>query len=203
MLHDDQIRAFLAVNPPDDWHRELSLRVDPVSQALKSCSVLRWAPPHNWHLTLQFLGNWPEVRLKELREALGARKPTPAFALQPRGLGAFPDLKRPRVLFLQLDEGPSIVNLAGWVRRVVQEIWPGGPQDTRTFRPHLTLARIKGELSGGERARLGALDLTGLPALPVAEFGLVGSQLEAAGARHTMLESWPLAADGPAEQGPP
>jgi 2'-5' RNA ligase len=193
MPSDGKIRAFLAVNPPDHWHRELSLRVDPVRQALKGCSALRWAPPHNWHLTLQFLGNWPEARLKVLKEASGNRAAPSAFSLSPRGLGAFPDLRHPRVLFLQLDGGQAIVNLVEWVREAVQEIWPDGPQDARVFRPHLTLARVKGELSAQELARLGSLDLAELPALPVADFGLMGSELTASGARHTMLGSWLLA----------
>lgn len=190
------MRLFVAVHPGDQLRRELATRIDPVARDLARCRALRWTRPEAWHLTLQFLGDWPEARTDGLKQAL-ARVPVEGpLHLQPAGLGAFPDLRRPRVLFLHLDSGGKAEQLADRVRQAVQEVWPRGPQDLKAFRAHLTLARVKGTLSPAEIQAVQRLDLEGLPGCEVGQFRLVASELHRYGARHRALASVPLTSSG-------
>ena len=107
------------------------------------------------------------------------------FGLRPAGLGAFPNLRRPRVLFLHLEDDGAAARLAGAVREKVAGIWPDGPQDAKRFRPHLTLARIRRPLAGEQLKSLESMDMDGLPEVPVGGFTLFSSVLGREGARHT------------------
>ena len=191
------MRLFLAVNCGEQLQQELATRLDPVRRQLSGCPALRWARPDSWHLTLQFLGEWPESRLPGLERALDRLAGSGEFLLQPRGLGAFPGFRRPRVLFLHLESGGKAERLAAGIRDVVAEVWPDGPQDGKPFRAHLTLARVKGRLTAEQLAVLADLDLTGLPVEKVTDFRLVASVLHPAGARHRDLAVMPLAGKSP------
>lgn len=186
------MRLFLAVNPGDQWRRELATRIDPVRARLDSCGALRWSRPDNWHLTLQFLGDWPEDRIQPLKWALEQAEVGGSFILKPGSLGAFPELARPRVLFLHLASDGNAENLARAVRQTVARTWPAGPQDTRPFRAHLTLARVHGRLKEPEQEVLAELDLAGLPEIQVPEFRLVTSVLRPEGAEHRNLALFSL-----------
>jgi 2'-5' RNA ligase len=118
------------------------------------------------------------------------------FALPAGGLGAFPDLRRPRVLFLQLADDGAAAALARSVREKVAGIWPDGPGDTKPFRPHLTLCRIRRPLSDAGLKSLGEWDLGGLPELPVDGFALYSSVLGPGGARHTVEAEFGLRKKG-------
>ena len=82
--------------------------------------------------------------------------------------------------------------LAGRVREIVAETWRNGPQDTREFRGHLTLARIKGKLSGDEVNLLKKLELNDLPAIQVTGFSLMASELRPQGPRYRELAFYAL-----------
>jgi len=185
------MRLFVAVNPSERFRRELATRVDAWRQRLR----LAWTRPGAWHLTLMFLGEWPAERVPELQAALtaeaGRHEP---FALRYGGVGAFPDLRRPRVLFLQVDGGAALDRLAAGVRERVDLVWPEGPQDHKAFRAHLTLARIKGALRGDEHDLLAQLDLGRWEPETVSEFRLVSSELDRGGARHADLAVFDLGA---------
>jgi len=177
------VRVFLAVAPGEPFVAALSTRLDAVRGALP----VRWTRPSSWHLTLQFLGDWPESRLEALQEALAAFAAGPPFRLFPAGAGAFPDLRRPRVLFLHLrDDGPAAC-LAARLRDLVDGIWPDGPQDRKEFRPHLTLARVDRTLGRSDLKVFGSIDLSGLPEIPVEGFSLVASELGRGGPRYRDL----------------
>ena len=60
------MRAFLAVHPGDEFRAALSRRVDPWRDRIP----VKWTRPETWHLTLQFLGEWPAERLEALQERL-------------------------------------------------------------------------------------------------------------------------------------
>ena len=176
------VRLFVAVNLPEQLRRDLDTRLDTLRDRVR----IAWTRPETWHLTLMFLGEWPETRLQPLREALQeAVAPHPWFLIRPGAIGAFSDLRRPRVLFLHLDGGDPLRALARDVRAAVDAVWPDGPQDHKALRPHLTLARIKRPLQGDEGAQLRAFDVGTCAPFPVSAVHLMASELRAGGARHT------------------
>ena len=180
----------MAVNPPEQLCLDLATRLDAVHSRLR----IVWTRPEAWHLTLMFLGEWPAQRLPALGTALrDAVEPHRSFVIQPGHLGAFPNRRRPRVLFLHLDGGDPLQALADDIRAAVGAVWPDGPQDHKAFRPHLTLARVKKPLSGAERTVLRALDLGGWDSFAVEQIQLVASELRREGARYTVVESLDLA----------
>ncbi|MCP4572369.1 MAG: RNA 2',3'-cyclic phosphodiesterase [bacterium] len=186
------MRAFLAVHPGEEFRSALSTCLDPWRRRIP----IRWTRPDAWHLTLQFLGEWPDERLQALQERLdGVAGPAP-WSLRPAGLDAFPNLRQPRVLFLQLEDDGRIARLASLVRGAVADAWPDGPQDTKPLRPHLTVARVKDPLEQSQVNGLKDIDLDGLPPLAVTGFALVGSRLQPDGPRYRDVAFWRLRKKG-------
>ena len=177
------MRVFLAVAPGDPFTAALSARLDGVRDRLP----VRWTRAHAWHLTLQFLGEWPQDRLEALQVALAGFAAGPPFRLRPAGPGAFPHMRRPRVLFLHLEDDGPAAHLASRLRVLVDGIWPDGPQDRKAFRPHLTLARVDRTLGFDHVKIFENIDLSGLPEIPVEGFSLVASELGPGGSRHRDL----------------
>lgn len=179
----------MAVNPPRQLRQELATRLDTSWRRLP----LAWTRPEAWHLTLMFLGSWPEQKVPGLVAGLQAAAARHApFDVRPGGLGAFPGLQRPRVLFLHLDGGDALRTLAQDVRQAVDRAWPDGPQDRKDWRPHLTLARVKQPLPPADQAVLRGLDLGALPAFTVTAAWLLESELRPGGARHSVRAELPL-----------
>lgn len=185
-------RSFVAVPCGEPLAVDLSRRLD----ALPGRAPARWTRPDTWHLTLQFLGDWPDDRLAALAGGLRAVAGPGPFVLRPTGLGGFPDLRRPRVLFLQFSGTEPLLELAGEVRRASARAWADGPQDTRPVHPHLTLARVRDPLEESALNRLRDIDLTGLPDLACERFGLMASTLGPGGARHRELAGFALRKKG-------
>lgn len=146
------------------------------------------------HLTVRFLGETEPTRLPAVRTALGsAARSVPPFRIVLQGIGGFPSLERPRVLFAAVSIGAtSARELAGAVDRALAAA--GFPSDARPFVPHLTLLRVR---SPREAARVEALrELPSdrpLGEIEVTELLLVESVLGHDGARHTVLDRFPLA----------
>lgn len=190
------MRLFVAVNCPQPFVDDLATRLDTWRRELP----LAWTPPGTWHLTLMFLGEWSAERLPALREALADEVAGHApFTVQPGGLDAFPDLRSPRVLFLQFSpsDGGPLQALAAGVRARVESTWPAGPQDRKAFKPHLTLARVKSPLSRDQREILGRIDLGAWPAQSIAAVRLVASELLSQDVRHVDQAVFPLGTPGP------
>lgn len=186
------VRLFVAVPCGEPLRAALTSRLD----ASGTGPDVRWTRPDTWHLTLQFLGDWPRNRVPALVEAFTEVADSSPFTLPVRGLGAFPGLRRPRVLFLQVADDGAAAALARSVREKVAGIWPEGPQDTKPFRPHLTLSRIRRPLTRNDLNYLREWDLTGLPDLTVEGFRLYSSVLGPAGARHAVEAEFALRKKG-------
>jgi len=182
------MRVFLAVHPGTQLVQTLTTALDSASPRLP----VRWTRSATWHVTLQFLGEWPAERVEQLQDALAARSWGSGFDLIPAGLGAFPRLRAPRVLFLQFEDDGQATLLADRVRATVARVWPDGPQDTKSFRSHLTLSRIRSPLGRDELDLLQDLDLQGLPRVEVQGFSLMQSRLQPTGAIHEGLGFYPL-----------
>ena len=104
---------------------------------------LRWVPAENWHVTVAFLGEVDERALVGLDAAVepvaAAFRPFPVTLSR---VDWFPSILKPRLLTLQVDANDALLTLqrevAGALRR------EGFHTENRAYRPHLTLARLKG-----------------------------------------------------------
>ena len=83
---------------------------------------IRWVRTTNFHLTLKFLGDIEENKIEPIAQALElALHPFPRFTINAKGLGVFPDLKRPRVLWIGL-EGKKLLELASKVETALEPL---------------------------------------------------------------------------------
>ncbi len=134
------IRTFIALELPP----AVIALLHNVQQDLKRLKIrARWVRPENIHLTLKFLGNVSPDRIDRIGAAMTAA--TAEFSpvtLAIRGIGVFPGIKRPRVIWVGL--GGDIRSLLALHSRLEQELAEAEfPRDKRSFKAHLTLGRIK------------------------------------------------------------
>jgi 2'-5' RNA ligase len=131
------MRLFTAILLPP----EMLLRLERLLSALRPEALIKWSPLDNLHITVKFIGNWPENRLHELDAALAAIPPRDSFEIQICDLGWFPDHRSPRVLWAGVQNCPALLDLAKETEARLEAL--GIAKEERAFAPHLTLARIK------------------------------------------------------------
>ncbi len=108
--------------------------------------ALKTVEPENYHITLKFLGVTGESALARLRDDFRALDPgVRAIPFTLHGLGAFPDVRRARVVWCGLDLDRAVVER---VRLLIENLADkhGFRKEARPFQPHLTLARVKKEM---------------------------------------------------------
>ena len=187
-------RLFVALDPPDAVRRRLAaLAVELRRGAGPAADEVRWVPPEDVHLTLQFLGAVPEERLPDVdaavRAAAAAARP---LSLEVKGAGGFPSARRPRVLWVGLEgDVAALAALAADLGRRLAPI--GFPPEDRPFAAHLTLGRAReGRGSPGLAGALSrASDLPGAP-WRATELVLFESHLSPKGPRYERLAQAPL-----------
>lgn len=138
------LRVFVAI--PIRGEAEARLRRT-LEQFRRLAPAVRWEAPEALHLTLQFVGAWPEPRLPELTAAL-ASLPPPRFELQIEGLGAFPNCARPRVVWAGVQTSAPLQQLAKAVEHCLVPL--GVAAESRPFQPHVSLARLRTPRDLGE-----------------------------------------------------
>ncbi len=144
------LRSFLAVVLPT----AILSRIGEVQEDLKSSKAdVRWVSPENIHLTLKFFGNIEESQIEPIVKSI--EKPvrtTSPIGMTVRGMGAFPGLKNPRVIWVGLNDERR--ELAPFQNRLEKELEKIGfqPED-RPFHPHLTLGRMRSNRGKDELVR--------------------------------------------------
>ncbi len=135
----DFLRLFIALPLPESVKQGLQAQQDALKQHLSS--DIAWTRPEQWHLTLIFLGTTPTEKLPVIQQAIKrATHKLEPFELSTAGLGTFPSLQRPSVLWLGL--GGDIDRLQHLHTRLTQNL-SGLFEEERAFKAHITLARIK------------------------------------------------------------
>lgn len=136
---EERIRAFIAVSPSPEIHARLvRLKADLAGAGV----AVRWVRDDGLHATLKFLGSVEQGLLEAIRRALGAVAERFApFELAVAGLGVFPSLRRPRVVWVGLG-GRRLAELAAAVERALEPL--GWAPEGRPFRAHITLGRAVG-----------------------------------------------------------
>jgi 2'-5' RNA ligase len=134
------IRAFWAI----ELNREIRSALQEFQQGIRNrLPAIGWVNPESLHLTVKFLGEIGEEQLSSIQQAVenGIKHCSP-FSLEVEGIGGFPNIKQPRVLWAGVSG--QVAELQILASQVEQALIPlGFSSEAKTFHGHLTLARIK------------------------------------------------------------
>ena len=130
------VRAFIAI----ELSPEIYKRLDQVINQLKDClsgMPIRWVPAQNIHLTIKFLGDVSVANLEMLEKIILSEAP---FEVSIGELGAYPSLRRPRVIWVGVKAPPELTGFQRGVETETARL--GYTPEKRAFSPHLTLGRV-------------------------------------------------------------
>lgn len=141
------VRCFISVDVEES---ELLNALVSVQDDLRSTGAdLKLVVRDNIHITMRFLGDIDERLVKKVKDFIGGVEFSP-FRVELRGVGVFPHLRRPRVVWVGLDEG--VEGLSKVYKEVESGLIDlGFRPESRGFSPHITLARVR---SGRDKTAL-------------------------------------------------
>ena len=199
------LRTFIAVEIPPQVQKQIQQETEPLRKAIGT-SLVRWAPAQNIHLTLKFLGDVSPASVDSLSQMLRTEADSsPAFDIHISGLGSFPSLRRPCVLFIGI-QAPAPKRASGLceleaLNRSIESAcarlgYESDANGGRDFNPHLTLGRVKQDASALDQQRIRrALEETKIDSLGTARVNsvhLYKSDLKPTGSVYTQIFSAPL-----------
>lgn len=179
------MRLFVGLKLP----KKLKMRIHGAARPLREERLpVRWIDPENFHVTLKFLGDVRNDHVEPIREALsGVAGATRAFSTGLGGFGAFPTIRRPRVVWIGVEASSELRCLKQDIEWTLGSL--GFRVETRSFHPHVTLGRVDTSYGAGVfrglDARLAAIAFSG--ELSVHRLDLIQSRLSPTGARYTSL----------------
>jgi RNA 2',3'-cyclic 3'-phosphodiesterase len=193
----DAIRAFIAIELPLDVRQKLdAVEKEIQSRAGESARrAVRWVPTSNMHLTLKFLGEVSTANLQTLARMMQTEANTHGrFEMTIAELGAFPNVRRPRVIWIGSEAPAELSALQKSIEAETKKL--GYPVEERPFSPHLTLGRISqnahpDEVTQVARA-LGEMKIGELGRVLVDRIHLFRSDLHPSGATYTSLNNFML-----------
>ncbi|HDI78196.1 MAG TPA: RNA 2',3'-cyclic phosphodiesterase [Desulfobacteraceae bacterium] len=185
------IRSFLAFELPEFVKEELSGLIRSFNRGI---SKVRWVKRENMHLTVLFLGNISEETIPAMAQDISdiCKRFSP-FIVRMEGVGCFPNLRNPKVIWVGIDG--EIERMAKFHESLIMNLSKYGiKQENRTYRPHLTLGRVKGNSNIKDRM-VGMIskgrDITDKEFI-LQELVLFKSDLRPRGPLYTKLNSWSL-----------
>jgi RNA 2',3'-cyclic 3'-phosphodiesterase len=187
------LRTFVAVEMDEAIRRAAARWIEEFRTA---AADVNWVKPQNMHLTVKFLGDVASDKIPQVCDTVArAVADIQPFELEIRGVGAFPNVKRPRNVWLGVGAGEErLADLAERIDAALKKI--GFPREARGFHGHLTLGRIRHPSPGlSTLARLLPSNGTaGVAAgvVAVEEVVVFSSQLSRAGPTYEALSRAPL-----------
>ena len=181
------MRLFIALNLPKK-ERE---RIYRAARPLREGDIpVRWLGPDHFHVTLKFLGEVRRERLADVEEAMErVASATTSFSTSLGGFGAFPTIRRPRVIWLGVGANPELRCLKQDLEWALGDA--GFDAETRAFHPHVTLGRANDRDGAGAFRGLdetmARLEFKG--DVKVHTLDLMRSQLSRAGSTYSIVSS--------------
>jgi 2'-5' RNA ligase len=185
------LRSFIAIELPGDLQIEISQIIGRLqNKAGKSC--VRWVSVENIHLTLKFLGDITSSAIADIQELIKSEATNQlTFNVEIGGSGAFPNIKRPRIIWLGVNSPPELASLQSGIVIALSKL--GYPIEERPFSPHLTLGRVRENASTAELAAitsaLNDVRIGILGKVSVDKIHLFKSDLQPGGSVYTKLYS--------------
>ena len=184
------VRCFVAI----DVSEEVRLSIGGATEKVKGLSkAVRWIPLDHVHLTLKFLGEAGDAKVLQIQERLSLLCSRHApFALTVSGTGGFPNLLRPNVLWVGIDESRPLSLLNRDIEQSMVDL--GFEREMKRFSPHLTVGRVKGMdgLEGVIREWITFKD-SFFGTITVGETLLMKSTLKPGGAEYSKIAGFKLA----------
>jgi 2'-5' RNA ligase len=184
------IRAFVAISIPEQILEKIGQTVSQLQQLKLDA---RFTKRSSIHLTLKFLGNVREIQVDDISEALRlAAETATRFEISVQGLGVFPTLRRPRIVWVGIRREPLLADLHRNMDKNLDRL--GFEPEKREFRPHLTLARLKSSRNTTELKRFLADEgsILSCGSFQVREIDLYQSILHPSGAEYRKLATHSL-----------
>ena len=143
-----KIRAFIAISISSDIKQELAALIDKLKT---SGADVKWVNPENIHLTLKFLGYISPEKIEEVKKVLdGIKSKFTPFKITFSGVGAFPKLSYPKVIWVGIQNGKDDAKRIYELLETELEK-AGFEKEERAFSAHLTIGRVR---SGKNKAAL-------------------------------------------------
>lgn len=188
------MRLFLAINLPPDERRAIRRATTAMRDAAHGVA---WVGEERLHLTMKFLGEQPDAALAPLCETLAeVAAKSRSFDMRLGGLGAFPNLRAPRVVWMGVEHVPPLELLQHDVERACHGL--GYELDGRAFRPHITLGRARDRMRRDEAKALAraAREVRYASTVNARTLDLMASELLAEGSRYRVLAELSLGGGG-------
>lgn len=183
------MRTFIAIELPEEIKKEIERVQAPLK---KTDAYVSWVKPGNIHVTLKFLGEVPEDKIDEVFSGTEqAVKGTKRFTMSLKGMGTFPDIKRPRVIWIGAGSGET--ELSQMAKRIEGEMEKiGFPKEKRGFSAHFTIGRVKSPKNIEKLMEMVKSSDFQTEDIVVNQVVVMRSQLHPAGAIYTPLKKIPL-----------
>ncbi|MDP8233998.1 MAG: RNA 2',3'-cyclic phosphodiesterase [Candidatus Saelkia tenebricola] len=184
------LRTFIAI----ELNKQTQFRISEIQNNFKNLNVyLKLVEPKNIHLTLHFLGNLDISKIDSLNKKIPViMKNIESFKIRPQGIGAFPNIKNPHIIWIGIKEGATkLKDTQERVKNILNIIHI--QTDSREFHPHLTIARVKSKENGHILTKsLTELEYFQFDEILIGEITLFKSTLTPKGPTYEILEKWKL-----------
>ncbi|HXJ17853.1 MAG TPA: RNA 2',3'-cyclic phosphodiesterase [Candidatus Polarisedimenticolia bacterium] len=183
------MRLFVALDLPVAVRQALD---ELIARLKRQCRDARWVRTEGMHLTLKFIG-WVDPaepkRFDSLRASLATVRSDTPVEMRFRGVGFFPNARRPRVAWCGVEASPNLAEIVADIERALEPL--GVPREQREFVPHLTLARFNSQ-KGLEPLLRAADELQSCDfgSARETEFYLYESVLKRSGAEYRKVETY-------------
>ncbi len=183
------IRTFISINIDEALKKEIN---NLITDLKRHSFDVKWVPVENLHITLKFLGHISEETVERVKDSLYNIAPLfRPFRLRFNGMGFFPDMKRPRVIWIDISDKDNLKSLNKEIEERLTMI--GLKKEDREFSPHLTIGRVR---SLKDREKLIGL----IENIKDREFGIIDvdrvflmkSELRPGGAQYSVIAEFPF-----------
>jgi len=161
-----------------------------IQKRLSPVAGVRWSPAQNLHLTLRFYGEWPNERLPELAASLDGLDQTLSVRVDLQKLGFLPNEREPRALVALVAPSNALSALQDELEAAAQDL--EFKREPRTYRPHITLARIREPGQARRLVETARSQNWSLPEFEAHRFALYASETTTAGSIYRKLREFPL-----------